>query len=116
TPNVASSPHSNHHPPPISPSPGLSPGSGRPEEENREASPDLTTYLCGPNDHPPSKGTRPRNGRERGFSELSEASIIICTSGEVPERPIGPVSKTGDGATRPRVRIPPSPLKKTQPS
>jgi len=30
--------------------------------------------------------------------------------GEVPERPIGPVSKTGVAATSPRVRIPPSPL------
>src|SRR5207253_235595 len=30
--------------------------------------------------------------------------------GEVPERPIGPVSKTGVGAILPRVRIPPSPL------
>ncbi len=34
----------------------------------------------------------------------------IATSGEVPERPIGPVSKTGVAATSPRVRIPPSPL------
>ena len=30
--------------------------------------------------------------------------------GEVPERPIGPVSKTGVAAMLPRVRIPPSPL------
>src|SRR5438874_13785493 len=30
--------------------------------------------------------------------------------GEVPEWPIGPVSKTGVGASLPRVRIPPSPL------
>lgn len=30
--------------------------------------------------------------------------------GEVPEWPIGPVSKTGVAATRPRVRIPPSPF------
>src|SRR4051794_24876561 len=30
--------------------------------------------------------------------------------GEVPERPIGPVSKTGVDESLPRVRIPPSPL------
>src|SRR5262245_54440026 len=46
----------------------------------------------------PEKGENRRKHRE------------IRAFGEVPERPIGPVSKTGVGATRPRVRIPPSPL------
>ncbi len=35
---------------------------------------------------------------------------VVNLFGEVPERPIGPVSKTGVAATSPRVRIPPSPL------
>jgi hypothetical protein len=42
-----------------------------------------------------------------GFYNLEART---ATSGEVPERPIGPVSKTGVAATSPRVRIPPSPL------
>ena len=34
----------------------------------------------------------------------------VANPGEVPEWPIGSVSKTDDGLARPRVRIPPSPL------
>src|SRR5262245_64200073 len=46
-----------------------------------------------------------------GFSSPSRNSIMTSTlTGEVPERPIGPVSKTGVAAMLPRVRIPPSPL------
>src|SRR5262249_25642963 len=49
------------------------------------------------------------NLRVPAFSPSCSAPIITST-GEVPEWPIGPVSKTGVGAILPRVRIPPSPL------
>jgi hypothetical protein len=39
-----------------------------------------------------------------------EKSLKIPLFGEVPERPNGPVSKTGVVLARPRVRIPASPL------
>src|SRR5579875_1462161 len=45
---------------------------------------------------------------KRGSTQYLEKT----KQGEVPERPIGPVSKTGVTATSPRVRIPPSPLGK----
>src|SRR5438105_3914666 len=38
------------------------------------------------------------------------SGFAVGIVGEVPERPIGPVSKTGVDASLPRVRIPPSPL------
>src|SRR5207248_7576889 len=43
------------------------------------------------------------------FTELRLRSRLRH-AGEVPERPNGPVSKTGVGLAPPRVRIPPSPL------
>src|SRR5690242_4643046 len=43
------------------------------------------------------------------WEEKSQVFVLI-DFGEVPERPIGPVSKTGVAEMLPRVRIPPSPL------
>src|SRR5262245_40769550 len=64
-------------------------------------------------DSPRNKNVRaPQSGAQGAlFSADNFAKIpLLHTSGEVPERPIGPVSKTGVGAISPRVRIPPSPL------
>lgn len=42
--------------------------------------------------------------------EYPANAVLWSALGEVPEWPIGPVSKTGVGAILPRVRIPPSPF------
>src|SRR5438445_8683132 len=52
------------------------------------------------------RGRRPLSA-PGGKAKMRLSQVL---AGEVPERPIGPVSKTGVDASLPRVRIPPSPL------
>lgn len=72
-------------------------------------------------DQQTSDGTRTRTFRNRALSnslETKESAEYHGASathlGEVAERPIAPVLKTGDGVTRPRVRIPASPHRKVR--
>jgi hypothetical protein len=57
-------------------------------------------------------GAKPHIYARMPVDDMIKSGLGKSFPGEVPERLIGPVSKTGVVARSPRVRIPPSPLKR----